>query len=532
MIKEASRKLSDFISKIENLNISFLLIFLYIFSMIMIRGILESFSSLRNSFFIFPGIMFFFHYMGWYLVAITLFAIVLNLFTKEKILKIFKVISVFMPIILIAPIIDLIFTGGAKIGYVNISSLHDILYNSFGWLWMNHVPTYLNGVTYGLIAEILLLSLLLLVYVFIKTKSVVKTITSFLVFYLIGFFLGSFPTLIPTVFTIIGLKNWGVQAAFLSSYSGINVDVGTSVFLFFIMVILLPVLFFIYDQKKFSYFFTYLSKTRVIHYLLMLNFGIVLAVMLNLNKIQWSYLTVIVIILANVIGIFSWSLSKLINDYYDKKEDSVNNHNNPFINNKLNKKEIKLIYSVIFAFVLLCSSLLGYAFFFLVLLMLGIAAIYSCPPLRLKRIVFLSHLCIGAVSGLVFLSGFLLVSGNVPPPESVIIIFVLIILAFFLGSHVKDIKDYNGDKKAGILTLPTLLGEKKSRLIISVMISLAFFVSIIILRLVNLIPLAILFSVVILYLLNRKKYSEMLVFASYFIFFIIIVVNLVLLSIK
>jgi len=154
--------------------------------------------------------------------------------------------------------------------------------------------------------------------------------------------------------------------------------------------------------------------------------------------------------------------------------------------------------------------------------------LYSCPPLRLKRIIFLSNLCIGLASGFVFLQGIFLVTGNIPLSGMQSQLFLMIIFIFFLGSNLKDIKDYSGDKKGKILTLPTLLGEKKSKLIISVMLSFAFFLSVIILNLINLIPIAIICSIAVFYFINKKRYRETPVFVVYFIFFIILSLDLLL----
>jgi 4-hydroxybenzoate polyprenyltransferase len=428
---------------------------------------------------------------------------------------------------LLAPIIDLIVTGGAKVGYFKIYTLHDLLYGLFSWIWSQHSAITLPGVTTGIIVEVSIVFIFLSFYVYIKSRSIIKTIFSFIVFYLIGFFMGSLPSLINLIFNIIGLGEWTIQKAFLNDYSsGISRDWAMSMLLLFIITILSLILFYLYNKKKFSYFFRYLSKTRVIHYLIILNVGISLAIILNLHGIYWSYTSLLIIILANLVVLLSWILAKVINDYFDKTEDSISNKNNPFLNNELDKKEILFVYSIISLLVLLISYTIGNVFFFFTILTLGISIIYSCPPLRLKRTIFLSHLCIGIASGFVFLQGFFLVSKNIPLSGLVTGLFLLIILVFFLGSHIKDIKDYSGDRKGKIITLPTLLGEKKSKLIISVIISLEFFLSIIILGLTNLIPVAILFSAIILYLLNKRRYSETLIFVTYFIFFIIICINI------
>jgi 4-hydroxybenzoate polyprenyltransferase len=239
-----------------------------------------------------------------------------------------------------------------------------------------------------------------------------------------------------------------------------------------------------------------------------------------------SFLTIFILILANLVVVFSWIFAKNVNDYFDKKEDSLSNKGNPFISKQFTRSELIVIYGMVLLMSLGISYLIGYAFFFFNILTLSVSFLYSCPPMRLKRILFFSHLCIGLASGIVLLQGFSLV-GNIMPLNNLNLkLFLWITLAFFLGSHLKDIKDYKGDKNAGIKTLPTVFGERNAKIMITLILSILFLFSVILFGLIYLVPFAILCALGASYFLNRKNYKEVYVFLIYFSFFVVVAIFL------
>ncbi len=50
---------------------------------------------------------------------------------------------------------------------------------------------------------------------------------------------------------------------------------------------------------------------------------------------------------------------------------------------------------------------------------------------------------------------------------------MLVLLSIALIVNVRDLKDLDGDKLAGIRTIPTLLGEKRSRMTLGAMLFIA-----------------------------------------------------------
>jgi 4-hydroxybenzoate polyprenyltransferase len=102
--------------------------------------------------------------------------------------------------------------------------------------------------------------------------------------------------------------------------------------------------------------------------------------------------------------------------------------------------------------------------------LLAVAAIslmyhlYSCRPLRLKRIPILAKLIIGANSLLLALAGFVLAGGawQAFPLAWGAYLFI----AVGLAANFIDLKDTEGDRAEGIQTLPVLLGQGNARRLI------------------------------------------------------------------
>lgn len=95
---------------------------------------------------------------------------------------------------------------------------------------------------------------------------------------------------------------------------------------------------------------------------------------------------------------------------------------------------------------------------------LGISAgyfIYSCRPLRLKRIPILSKALIGLNSWLVAACGFALAGGD--PTAFPMWWGIWIIGPMSLAANFVDLKDTEGDRATGVWTLPVLLGESYAR---------------------------------------------------------------------
>jgi 4-hydroxybenzoate polyprenyltransferase len=102
----------------------------------------------------------------------------------------------------------------------------------------------------------------------------------------------------------------------------------------------------------------------------------------------------------------------------------------------------------------------------IVILACGFYFIYSSPPLRLKRIFIVSKFLVGSATLMAFMLGYSFFTGSLEgfPFLSVIPAWGLL----SLSANYIDLKDYAGDRKDHIQTLPVILGMKRARVIIAI----------------------------------------------------------------
>lgn len=96
----------------------------------------------------------------------------------------------------------------------------------------------------------------------------------------------------------------------------------------------------------------------------------------------------------------------------------------------------------------------------LVLCMLSLGTIYSLPPLRLRRLIFIAPLNLTLIAATCYLAGMAVIWQNATAQHIMQTPFFLLLGLFFIGCQLKDIKDIDGDRTQGVVTLATLLGAR------------------------------------------------------------------------
>jgi 4-hydroxybenzoate polyprenyltransferase len=141
------------------------------------------------------------------------------------------------------------------------------------------------------------------------------------------------------------------------------------------------------------------------------------------------------------------------------------------------------------------------------------------PPVRFKRILVVSKLIIAINSFALILLGSILAGNTNEIWAFSLKGSLLFILGLMLSINFIDLKDYDGDKSAGILTLPVLLGMKRSQVLIGCFFLINYCVLgvTIILKLssplMGIVMMA--FGPILFLLINRRNYREREVFLVY-----------------
>jgi 4-hydroxybenzoate polyprenyltransferase len=206
------------------------------------------------------------------------------------------------------------------------------------------------------------------------------------------------------------------------------------------------------------------------------------------------------------------------NHLTDKEEDRINNKRlNYFV---LNGKAGKAVVASLFLSGLALAARLSPASFALFSLLLFLSAAYS--GLKLKRMFIIKNVLTGATIALAFLTGSL-VSGESGMGGVMYLPFVFV---FGLTLNILgDIRGCEGDMKAGVRTIPVLLGTATAKKVVY-LLTFLFAASVLVSGLFMLLPL-VPFMAMISFFLSRDDHakSRAAILAS-FVFFSVLMVML------
>jgi len=126
-----------------------------------------------------------------------------------------------------------------------------------------------------------------------------------------------------------------------------------------------------------------------------------------------------------------------------------------------------ILYAIVLirAGLLLRSEFSNWAFAFFVIIIMLITIIYSVPPLRLKRRLWVSNITIAFARGLLGFVAAWSIFGD-PFSEATPWIIGGVMMIFLIGAITsKDFTDVKGDRTHGVRTLPVVYGVRKAAII-------------------------------------------------------------------
>jgi len=181
-----------------------------------------------------------------------------------------------------------------------------------------------------------------------------------------------------------------------------------------------------------------------------------------------------------IYGPLGTGFSQSVNDYYDLELDIVNEPSRPIPSGRLSKKEAIWNWSLVLCAAVLLGTWIsihiggqrGMVFAGTLLTGLFVGYIYSAPPLKLKKNIFLSAPAVGLSYGFItYLSANALFSDIRPE------VIGLACLNFFMAVALiimNDFKSKEGDAKGGMKSLAVMIGSKNTFLVAFVIIDLVF----------------------------------------------------------
>jgi len=457
-------KLWRFFEKIESDKTPLVYWFISLFAIIAIRNLLEG--ILEKSHWIVAPRPFFIDFPVAYVMLFLALAILLKLITRAKVSSLIKVLVVLFSLILIVPIIDFAASGGEGLHIKYLAGSAENIAKNFVTYYSD------GGATIGERVEGIVFGLLLLLYVYIKTKSVAKAAVGiFLAYCAVFVFAALGPLAHGFAHFFFGAPTDALSGTYGNGlYEAYKVGLLVTLFISFIVAIELALLLAISKRQKFILLLKAIRPVRSAHYLLLSVFGILLGISATGS---WKFGFYGIFAFGYVVSVFfAYQFACLINDFFDRD-----------LHMRIKSKQsdgdwrtVKQASMAYLALALIMGYTIGYETLIFLACSAAVAFLYSAPPLKLKRYPIVASLALAVCALLVILGGFAVFARDKTVelfPQQVAIV---VLLVYTLGTNYKDLKDARLDKENKVYTIPVLLGEKKGKITIAIMTALSFLV--------------------------------------------------------
>jgi chlorophyll synthase len=456
-----------------------------IFARMMVENWLGGFEthSLQFLFYEFTHTFFFF-----FLSFLILWPII-AFFGKTSLVKASTIILFGFLIILTPPLLDVWIAHGT-----HLWSFYT--FDSLAGLWHRYLTLFGDrpdiGITYGVRIEVVITTLFLGIYTYLKTQHVWRALAASMTTYTLLFVLGTFPSWMT--FLILGfqknvflMNDIDIAQLFLSppilftqSHFEFISNLNIKMSLIYAPLSILTLTFYLWRYLP-QKFFALLHNARIpqIMYHGGLFFtGIGLAILFSDASLPLT--------LFNILGLMNmliaigcaWLASVIANDLFDQKIDALTNPARPLQQHTFSSQEYKTLGIIFFAISLIFSALISFKGMLLLLVYQALAWMYSAWPLRLKRFPLIATFSSAVASVIIIILGFTLIA-----PDNTIEKLPLSFIAFFLfiltiSLPLKDFKDIAGDKADSVYTIPVLLGDQSGKLAIGSAFFLSYILSV------------------------------------------------------
>jgi 4-hydroxybenzoate polyprenyltransferase len=285
----------------------------------------------------------------------------------------------------------------------------------------------------------------------------------------------------------------------------------TKTILLFVISILLPLVLFRFNKILIRELIRDLRWIRILHFMVMGVLGCVLY--LKMSPQSFNIHIVLLFLIFFIALIYAAVFAIVTNNIEDIEADKITNPRRPLVAGSVNPTSYFLAGIICLLFALIISLIMRLEMFFGILAISAGYYIYSCKPFRLKRIPFVSKLIIGINTFSVTVCGFVLAGGTLTEFPVIWAVFILVPLS--LAANFIDLKDTEGDRVAGIKTLPVIFGERKAKIFIAICTIATYVMAGLLLNINWAYPLNAIALVFHLWFLFRKPYNEKAVFLIY-----------------
>lgn len=403
------------------------------------------------------------------------------------------------------PIIDkLIFGSEPFWSFYELDSLRGLLFQFF--TFFDDTPRI--GITYGVRAEVTIMTIALGLYAFLKSRKVFRSAGIAFLAYAVFFVLGTFPSwvAIPVIgvekgiFSVTELDVVGQMLSpeniFGRSVADPRMSLGAKMSIIYALLSTLVIGIFLFVSSR-KIFIALLKNSRMPQMiwhggLLFLGGG--LAMIYIGAHPDFDFFEILSIILLVVAVESAWLASVVGNDITDRRIDEKTNATRPLPTGDIQTGLYAEIGGLFFFFSILFSAIVSWKAMLLILAYQGLAWVYSMPPLRLKRVPVLATMLAAAAGLTVLIIGFSVIAPEATITSLPLPLLFFLFIAYAVTLPIKDFKDIEGDRADGVLTIPVLFGVERARLIIGSALFIVYMASPVVLHESALIVPAILFG--------------------------------------
>lgn len=500
--------------------------FLYILFLGLLRSVIETLATPLSV----GNVYVFAHFISFYFCMYLFGLLIMSLLSGEKPRKVSNVFNLGFWIILLPPLIDLALRTSFVSGvytYLPVSQYLPAL-TSLGFA----TPGYFG---YGIMIEVLFIFVLAGAYIFIKTKSVVKSVLAAVIMYVFILTISTPGLYFPFPF-FLG-EGWA-QFPFFVTAQLTHLQVFAFLWYTFLSILMCLAIAYLSHPGVAKGILLANRPLRTIHFVLLAIGGYAVARGGNiLNIFSYPYyIDLAFILLAVFIVMMCWQFGTMINDIHDVEIDEMSKSERPLVRALIQKKHYLEIAATL-AMVGFFSSLIlasghtfGFLFPALVLLFILVGYVYSAPPFRFRNSPFHS-VAIGFASAAVFLFGFMTpytvfappIGGELPvlgvgmtePTLEGWSIALIIFVALSIAPMITDLKDYEADKKHKARSIYTVFGLETGKKVVSALIIVLFLLPLLLFTSVMDIALFVILGIVSFFGFYKYESHE-LVFICYF----------------
>jgi len=335
------------------------------------------------------------------------------------------------------------------------------------------------------------------IYLYTKGKGAALSFAYVVIFYSVVFFLSVTPSVLKTMMTFLGFR-----------FSFTNI-IAINYFSILLLITSLWMLW-LANNKLAKILLADCRPSRMLYFMLMLLLGVTLGfvtarqpviMLLHANPVIISDTIFLLISL-----FFASFFTIVCNNIADVEIDRISNPTRPLIQNQIDQKTYQsfawyaLIASIYFA------SLTGVKGLLLILFVVGIYYLYSVPPFRFKRIFLLSKFTVSLSSLAMVILGYLTVHNNIAGLPACV--YPIFLIGITLCANVIDIKDIEGDRMAGIKTLPVISGLNLAKRIVGTSIIFTYTAFYFLVQSAMLGGVFFVLGGIQYYLVNHRQYAE------------------------